>query len=526
MSSPFTFTRRFHALFAGIAAAAALSGAAFAQNAIEKLVAPGELSAAHEKSEATCKSCHSSFNKAAQNGLCLECHKEAGSDIARKAGFHGRSPAVAASQCKECHSEHRGAAFDIAAFNHAAFDHRLTDYPLIGGHSGVDCVSCHGSAGKFRSAPSACFDCHERDDPHKGDLGRECQSCHNVADWKNFKFDHSRTQFPLLGAHETAPCAVCHAGGKFKGAKTDCVACHQEDDKHKGAFGSKCGDCHNAVDWKRQSFNHAAKTGFSLLGRHAAIACAGCHTTSLAIPRLSRNCFSCHRKDDVHKGRNGQDCASCHGEIDWVNVRFDHSRTGFPLRGAHARTKCDACHLEPVTKSLPGMRCVDCHKSDDPHKGSQGENCASCHNESSWKGKVRFDHDLYSFPLLGKHKSAPCAECHLTKEYKSTPVDCHACHGKDDFHQGALGPDCAKCHNPAAWTFWVFDHDAETDFRLTGAHQGLKCASCHRAPAGEKAGRSGSCVSCHRSEDKHRGQFGVACDRCHSTDSFEKVRIP
>lgn len=520
------FIRAVQAAVVGVALAAGLCGAASAQNPVEKLVAPGELSRLHEESDATCKSCHSSFNKSAQNSLCLECHKDVGSDLAKKTGLHGRMPNIAGAQCKNCHTEHKGPAFDIVAFDRTTFDHGLTDYPLAGGHSGVECASCHKEKKKYREAPVDCFSCHGGKDPHKGGVGRDCQSCHNVGDWKKVKFDHSKTAFPLLGAHKTAQCASCHVDGKFKGVKTDCAACHMEDDAHKGAFGPACGDCHIEADWKTQNFNHAAKTGFALLGGHAAIPCAGCHTTSLTVPKLSRNCFSCHREDDSHKGRNGPDCASCHSESAWKNVRFDHSRTKFPLRGAHAKATCAACHVEPVTKSLPGTACIDCHKADDPHKGSQGERCASCHNETSWKEKVRFDHDLYSFPLLGKHKAAVCADCHQTREYKSAPSDCFSCHQEDDAHSGTLGVDCAQCHNPASWSFWAFDHDAQTKFPLTGAHEGLKCASCHRGDTGKKVERSSSCISCHRSEDKHRGQYGPACDRCHTTSSFKDVRMP
>ncbi len=514
------------ALFAAIGAALTLGGAALAQGAIEKLVAPGELSTAHEESDAICKSCHASFNKNAQTTLCLECHKDVGADISGKKGFHGRAPSIAGAQCKTCHSEHKGAGFKIAEFDRAGFDHGLTDYPLTGGHAKVACEDCHKGGEKFRAAPTACFACHGEDDPHKGELGRDCQSCHNVTDWKKVRFDHSKTKFPLSGVHKTTDCALCHIDQKFKGVPIDCIACHKKDDKHKGAFGTLCGDCHSAATWKTQTFNHAAQTGFALIGGHATIACAACHTKSLTEPKLSRNCFSCHRKDDTHKGLNGKDCASCHSEQSWKTVRFDHSKTKFPLRGAHSKIACATCHIEPVTKSLPGRDCIACHRDDDPHKGSQGEACAACHNEASWTGKVKFDHDLYSFPLLGKHKTVACTECHKTREYKQTPSDCVACHQDDDAHANTLGQDCAQCHIPSDWKFWAFDHNSNTDFPLTGAHDGLKCASCHRVAAGAKVDRSSSCISCHRSEDKHRGQYGAACDRCHTTNSFRELRIP
>ena len=527
MSLLSTFISRAARRFVGLVFALAIGvcGSAAAQGAIEKLVAPGELSRAHETSDAACKSCHASFDKNAQNRMCLECHKDVATDIGTGVGFHGRDPKVKNAPCKTCHSEHHGADFDIAAFDAPSFDHKLTDYPLAGAHVKIECAACHRPDRKYREAPTNCFSCHGDDDPHRGELGQACQTCHNVAGWKDIRFDHARTKFPLLGAHKAATCGACHVNGKYKGVATDCVSCHREDDAHKGAFGAACADCHNEQSWKSQTFNHAAKTGFALLGGHASIECAACHTKSLTEPKLSRDCFSCHRKDDTHKGRNGARCADCHSESSWKSVRFDHNKTKFPLRGAHAKVLCASCHVDPVDKAMPGRTCIDCHRKDDVHKGGQGEACATCHNESSWTGKVNFDHDLYDFPLLGKHKTVACGECHLTQEYKETPSDCAACHRDDDVHKGALGPSCANCHNPAGWPFWKFDHDMQTSFPLTGAHGGLACASCHQARADNGVDQSSSCIACHRADDKHRGQFGAACDRCHTTESFKDIKL-
>ena len=39
-------------------------------------------------------------------------------------------------------------------------------------------------------------------------------------------FDHFRTRFPLVGAHERITCQSCHQGGLFEGTPTRCVLCH------------------------------------------------------------------------------------------------------------------------------------------------------------------------------------------------------------------------------------------------------------------------------------------------------------
>ncbi|MFN3958988.1 MAG: cytochrome c3 family protein [Parvularculaceae bacterium] len=498
-----------------------------AQNVIEKIVSPGALSSAHQEFADDCASCHASFDKSAQSSLCLSCHKAVAADIKTSKGFHGKSPAVDDVPCKSCHTEHEGAAFNIAAFDEARFDHALTDYPLSGGHSGVKCGNCHAAGRKFRDAPTACVECHKTDDPHKGTLGPDCQSCHNIQSWKQIKFDHAKTRFPLLGKHQDVRCTACHLDQKFKGLPARCVDCHRDDDIHKGAYGADCASCHTPFDWAKVAFDHGSRTRFALKGKHAVLSCPACHTTSLTSPKLQTACVACHKSDDAHKGRNGPDCASCHGEGAWTSVRFDHDRrTKFALKGAHKALKCESCHLEPVTTALPGTACIDCHRNDDPHKGSQGPQCGSCHNETSWTANLRFDHDLGDFPLLGKHKSVACGSCHISKDFRAADPACSACHAEDDVHQGSLGEECADCHNPSGWPLWTFVHDTQTDFPLTGAHQGLKCAACHR-PSGPAAPRqSSACISCHRADDRHRGQFGPNCDRCHGTTSFAEIRLP
>jgi len=527
MSSRSIFTRRAFAAFCFAIVLAQIASSAYAQNIIEKLVSPGALSEPHREFEKDCASCHASFDKTAQSSLCFDCHKAVAADIKASKGFHGKGPNVNGAPCKTCHTEHKGVAFKVVKFDPVAFDHKFTDYPLAGGHAGVKCESCHAAGQKFREAPSRCIDCHKTDEPHKGNLGTACQSCHSVADWKEVKFDHAKTGFPLVGEHGKAACGACHVSEVYKGLPAQCIDCHREDDTHNGANGTDCASCHAPTGWAAVAFDHGARTRFALTGKHASLDCAACHTTSLTSPKLPTACVACHKADDAHQGRNGPACAGCHNTTAWTGVRFDHDRrTKFPLRGAHKKVACEACHVEAVTKALPGKACIDCHRTDDPHKGGQGENCAACHNDASWVEETRFDHDLSAFPLLGKHKSVECALCHADKQFKDAPTECGACHKDDDAHKGGLGEACGQCHNPNNWSLWIFDHDAQTEFPLTGAHEGLQCATCHRSSANSAASQSSSCVSCHRADDKHRGQFGANCERCHTTKSFSEIRLP
>ena len=206
------------------------------------------------------------------------------------------------------------------------------------------------------------------------------------AGWKVIRaFDHKVTGFPLVGAHQKTQCAACHVGGRFAGTPRQCVACHLKDDIHKGANGRDCATCHSPVSWKGARFDHD-RTRFPLVGRHKAVTCASCHGARKERPRPPMTCVACHRKDDVHRGANGPNCATCHSPLSWKAVTFDHDRgTRFPLRGAHRRVPCAACHIRPVASFKPPMTCVGCHQSKDVHRGALGRNCASCHSNDKWR---------------------------------------------------------------------------------------------------------------------------------------------
>jgi hypothetical protein len=500
------------------------AGAAHAQGVLERLVSPGPLAARHANLESRCNACHAAFDPNAQTRLCSACHRPVAADIAAHTGFHGHDRRAASSACGACHTEHKGRGADIIGLNPRGFDHSATDYPLHGAHVGVACASCHAAGRKFRDAPDNCVDCHRADEPHHGRLGAQCESCHVDAAWREIHFDHSHTGFPLTGAHARARCVTCHAQERYAGTPTGCVDCHRGDDAHSGSLGENCGGCHSTDGWRVQRFDHD-RTQFPLHGRHATIQCAACHVQPAGRVRLPTTCYACHRNDDAHHGLNGQECQQCHTETDWRRATFDHARqTHFPLRGAHASLACARCHVQPARQVHLDMACISCHRGDDAHQGQEGAQCAQCHSETAWRGSVRFDHGLTSFPLIGEHVRQPCSACHTNSRFKDAPSQCAACHDKDDRHEGRLGPDCGACHNPVSWTSWRFDHDTQTDFALTGAHKDLQCEACHTERARGRVRQSPSCISCHRGDDAHRGEFGPECGRCHTTDSFRGAR--
>ncbi|MBS0419514.1 MAG: hypothetical protein JSR66_17520 [Proteobacteria bacterium] len=491
----------------------------------ETLLMPGKLTSAHQKYEEQCSQCHDRSNSARQTQLCLDCHKEVAADVAARNNYHGRLPGIGSTQCHACHTEHLGRNGDIVKLSREQFDHSLTEFPLTGAHVGIDCAGCHPAGKPFRKAPTNCVDCHHKEEPHAGRLGRDCKTCHDTTLWRDIHFDHNATSFPLHDRHIDVPCAGCHLAEHYKDTPTKCVSCHAPDDVHRNSRGTKCSDCHATTGWKTTKFDHAKETGFALLGAHSQIDCQDCHRSGNLQEQIPKDCFGCHQGQDAHATRFGQDCGQCHGNEDWKHTRFDHARDGhWELTGQHAKVACTSCHTDVVSKQKLSQQCASCHRVNDVHAGKLGSDCGQCHSTHGWRENVRFDHDLSHYPLLGQHVVAACDQCHATQAYGDTQHDCVSCHKNDDVHKGSLGTECARCHSPNGWRQWDFDHGKETTFALTGAHARLTCAGCHKQPA-DQVKLNPSCLSCHEQDDVHLGQYGRQCQRCHSTNSFKGARL-
>ncbi len=460
--------------------------------------------------QVTCVQCHGkNYNYRGISTSCAACHKADDPHLGKLGG-----------NCQDCHSVDGWK--QIKPFNHAR-----TGFALTGAHRSKTCLSCH-TGQRWKGLPASCISCHASDDTHHGSRGTNCAGCHSTSAWQTVSFDHSTTGFPLIGGHAAASCTACHGkGNTIKKPSHSCTNCHAKDDIHKGQVGTDCASCHNARSWQQIAFDHTKSTQFPLRGAHRKSTCSACHQAKLQLLKPETSCVSCHSKDDVHHGGNGQDCERCHGVDDWKAVSFNHdTMTRFALKGKHAQAKCEACHVEPADKVKLSLDCASCHAADDVHKASLGPNCGRCHDSNDWKSEIRFDHDLTHFPLLGKHSELQCTDCHSDKRFAAKGVTCASCH-QDDHHKGGLGTPalCRDCHNTRDWKSWNFDHDSATKYPLTGQHKGLVCASCHSRP-GDPAALGTACVDCHRRNDIHRGGFGEDCARCHVTSSFRQIVMP
>jgi hypothetical protein len=422
-------------------------------------------------SKVACEKCHKAETPGApvryQNmkfGTCTACHADP------HKGEFKRS-------CETCHNT-GGWKNILPGFD---FDHSRTKYPLIGKHVQVACVACHVNGDFKKPVPFAnCSDCH-KPDPHNGQFAKrekkgECSECHNVEGWKPSLFgvkEHDSSGYPLKGKHIAVECAKCHTpAGKdtiYKVKFSDCSDCHRDPHDNQFAaapYNNRCEACHTVADFHRTTFTITKhkSTKFPLAGAHVAVPCADCHKVGLAgrtdtvIPFHfeDRSCTDCH--NDPHKGEfndrmarrraNGTPfgCETCHNSKSWADINgFDHSKTKFPLLGAHRTVTCGDCHkattsYESRFKGTP-QQCEACHidAHDSQFVANDGKtHCIDCHNALRWVPST-FDHDTRTrFALTGGHANVPCAKCHTQTKligdqsiviYKNTPAKCIDCHG-------------------------------------------------------------------------------------------------
>ena len=555
-------------------------------------ISPGPLAKAHESlaGSANCIKCHEVSTKTL-SFKCLECHKEIANEIQTNKGLHATYPRSNAPgvACVKCHSDHNGEDFQMIHWTPTAqgFDHTKTGYALDGKHVGVSCRSCHSAQHITPQARSllsnkdlnrtwlglstGCISCHK--DAHQGRLGPDCAHCHSTVDWHaatvdSQSFDHSKTRYPLTGAHREVLCKSCHTAGadgqpRYTGLQfSSCSDCHR--DPHKGEFKQTCESCHTTATWKKSNFTSTfdhSKTHFPLLGKHIAVPCESCHKAGdFKTPIPHDNCADCH-KPDPHGGQflkrsdKGR-CESCHTVQGWIPSTFsnaDHAKTKFPLAFPHATVKCAACHI-PAGKEtkykIKFAQCLDCHK--DEHEGQFAaapwkNRCEQCHDGATFKTSnyTLAKHQKSNFPLDGGHQAVACVDCHKaplgTKviPYHFSQVTCVTCH--EDIHKGqfdkrmaAPGPagkplGCEACHSTKEWKdLSKFDH-SQTDFPLLGSHRAVACADCHKPPNMELnlvhvdfAKAEKTCVGCH--ENPHSDQFGDRasnCEGCHNNNKWK-----
>lgn len=332
--------------------------------------------------EVDCKECHKTTTKNGKpfqeftnipHNDCVVCHADP-----HKSRIKGK--------CTQCHTVNSFTEF----IGKNRFDHTTTDFALKGKHTTVDCLSCHKNTSNAATAfafwpnvtETQCAACHK--DVHVGKMGNNCAKCHVETGFKSIKsitsFNHSATDYPLVGKHVGVDCKLCHKGKYTEAINfSACKNCHK--DYHKGEFvkngvSPDCAECHSlSEDFKHTSYSvdQHQKTKFPLEGAHAATPCFSCHVSEdrWTFKKNSSTCTQCHK--NIHEDRFAiegvTDCKRCHDTESWFPGKFDHNLTKFPLDGKHAGVECRLCH-KPYEKDgkilveykIAKFQCIDCHQ--------------------------------------------------------------------------------------------------------------------------------------------------------------------
>ena len=473
-------------LLAGIALAVWVTGGA--------IFSPGELTAhaaeaaplngfaSHAAFQNDCTQCHAPL-AGIDPARCEACHANVAQQRQAGTGLHGTLPAEAAARCQDCHRDHQGRDFDPATSALGTFDHAQVGFAL------------ERHLLNFDGAPLACANCHSADFAFTPDT---CVSCHSLTE-ADFIFSHS------------------------------------------AAFGGDCLSCHDGVD-ATDDFDHA-QTDFPLVGAHAALDCAACHTPGHAPADTPTTCAACHSEPAVHAGVfSAQDCAACHDNQAWLPAHlagggaFDHAATGFqlvnhPLTFSGAPLTCADCHAQAAAGdfSVTPDACANCHTSAAPefmaaHTAQFGAKCADCHDGAG--NMVNFDHQQV-FALDGAHAALDCAACHAEQHFRGTANTCAGCHQEPAIHAGLFGAECAACHTTSGWVpaqltqhTFPLDHGGETDIACATCHTtsyvAYTCAGCHAHAAAAtetqhaelrlSAEQLADCAACHADGQVHAAE--------------------
>jgi len=214
-------------------------------------------------------------------------------------------------------------------------------------------------------------------------LQRDCAACHTTVSWKEIRFDHVGTGFPLEGEHREQGCLDCHKVEDFAAVQRECAQCHV--DYHQGALDGDCRFCHDTFAWKPSAFSHEM-TSFPLWGAHGAVDCVQCHANEVTyqFPEPPLDCYDCHERDFgrarvvVHMTA-GPDCQTCHTLDRWQG---GHDPLWFEIRSGHHEAACGRCHKRP--EDYQSHTCIDCHKfslEEPEHRGLDplDARCQDCH---------------------------------------------------------------------------------------------------------------------------------------------------
>ena len=498
----------------------------------------------HKDTWTDCIECHTNPDNFAVF-TCISCHINPETDDG-----HTEVPEYIYEDnaCLVCHPT--GDAED-------AFSHDATNFPLTGGHIGIDCNQCHIDG--FPNTPTDCFECHTSNyeatsNPNHNAIGiaTDCVVCHTTEPgWMPAAFDNHNDYYQLNGAHAAIAndCATCH-DGDYNNTQNTCIGCHQSeydnttDPNHTSAqFPTDCIQCHTENDWTPATFDHDGQYFPIYSGAHQGEwnECMECHTNPDNFSVFT--CITCHTQSETANDHDPDEvpgyvwesnaCFACHPNGDASNA-FNHDAT-FPLTGGHIGIDCSQCHADGFPNTPTD--CNECHNNNytattNPNHTAIGisTDCVVCHTtEPGWNPATFDTHNDY-YQLNGAHAGIAddCASCHADGDYNNTSNTCVGCHQNNynnttnpNHASAQYSTDCIQCHSENAWTPSTFDHDA-SNFPLTGAHSSIDCSQCH---TDGYPNTPTDCNECHNNNytattNPNHSAIGIStdCVVCHTTE--------
>ena len=299
-------------------------------------------------------------------------------------------------------------------------------------------------------------------------LGKDCGSCHTERDWKEpAKFDHDKTDFPLLGKHVEVECKDCHKSTMFKEAPKDCFGCHKKDDKHEGTLGE-------------------------------------------AVRRLPRRAGL-----EDHQGP--------------LRPRQDQVPAAQRARRAEAEVQRLPQGPEELPQDAAGL--LQLPQEGRQARGPGRQAVRDLPQRPRWKDHALRPRPDPLPADWASTSSATCKNCHETPRYKDAPRDCYGCHKKEDKHKLEVRREVRELPQHARLgDLGLRPRQAQPSYKLDGAHRKVACESCHTQPAPARQGHRGAgqqaASSCHRKDDVHDGSFGARCEQCHVTDNWKTISQP
>ncbi len=222
----------------------------------QKAARPGPLSAAHAFMGNDCAACHTA-GRGPDPAKCIACHANDEALLKRQpTAFHAQI-----SSCKECHQEHQGG----------------DKPPLKMDHEVLARLGVKKDKEKNQWSPQ--------------NIMQEAEL------WNYVKTVEA--QLPKVNPHESALVSTLN-----------CAACHSNQDKHRGFFGSNCLNCHTTQTWKIQGYRHPSPTS---------MACAQCHLAPPSHYMMHFQMISMKIAGKPHAHVN--ECYQCHQTTSWNDIQ-------------------------------------------------------------------------------------------------------------------------------------------------------------------------------------------------------------